>query len=69
MHADQLIILPKGTHDYAKLIRPAELARYARDAKLQNDELIGMHYNPFSKKYTLGPGADVNYLMRTTRTS
>ena len=62
-----LNLLPKGTHDYAKLIRPAELARYARDAKLQNDELIGMHYNPFSKKYTLGPGADVNYLMRTTR--
>jgi 2-polyprenyl-6-hydroxyphenyl methylase/3-demethylubiquinone-9 3-methyltransferase len=62
-----LNLLPKGTHDYARLVRPAELARYAREAGLQIEELIGMHYNPFSKRYSLGPGADVNYLMRTVR--
>ena len=64
-----LNLLPKGTHDYARFIRPAELARYARDAGLQNDEIIGMHYNPLSKQYSLGFGADVNYLMRTLRKS
>jgi 2-polyprenyl-6-hydroxyphenyl methylase / 3-demethylubiquinone-9 3-methyltransferase len=64
-----LNLLPKGTHDYARFIRPAELARYARDAGLQNEEIIGMHYNPFSKQYSLGPGSDVNYLMCTQRNS
>lgn len=62
-----LNLLPKGTHDYARLIRPAELARYARAAGLEVGEIIGMHYNPFSKQYSLGSGADVNYLMCTTR--
>ena len=62
-----LKLLPKGTHDYARFIRPAELARYARDVGLQSEELIGMHYNPLSQQYSLGAGADVNYLMRTTR--
>ena len=64
-----LNLLPKGTHDYARFIRPAELARFARDAGLQNEELIGMHYNPFSKQYSLAAGADVNYLMRTLRSA
>lgn len=63
-----LNLLPKGTHDYARFIRPAELARYAREAGLQVEELVGMHYNPFSKQYSLGAGTDVNYLMRTLRT-
>ena len=62
-----LKLLPRGTHDYARFIRPAELARYAREAGLQSEEIIGMHYNPFSKQYSLGPGTDVNYLMRTQR--
>ncbi|WP_220635213.1 bifunctional 2-polyprenyl-6-hydroxyphenol methylase/3-demethylubiquinol 3-O-methyltransferase UbiG [Georgfuchsia toluolica] len=62
-----LKLLPRGTHDYARFIRPAELARYAREAGLQNEEIIGMHYNPFTKQYSLGPGSGVNYLMRTQR--
>ena len=62
-----LNLLPRGTHDYARFIRPAELARYAREAGLHSDEIIGMHYNPFSKQYSLGPGSDVNYLMHTKR--
>ena len=45
-----LNLLPRGTHDYARFIRPAELARYAREAGLQNDEIIGMHYNPFTQQ-------------------
>ena len=62
-----LNLLPKGTHDYARFIRPAELARFAREAGLQNEEVIGLHYNPISKRYWLAGGADVNYLMQTTR--
>jgi len=62
-----LNLLPKGTHDYARFIRPAELARYAREAGLQCEEIIGMHYNPLRKQYSLGPDTDVNYLMRTQR--
>jgi 2-polyprenyl-6-hydroxyphenyl methylase/3-demethylubiquinone-9 3-methyltransferase len=62
-----LKLLPKGTHDYARFIRPAELARYAREAGLENQELLGMHYNPITKIYSLGSGTDVNYLMRTRR--
>jgi len=62
-----LKLLPKGTHDYARFIRPAELARYARVAGLENLELLGMHYNPMTKVYSLGPGTDVNYLIRTRR--
>ncbi len=62
-----LNLLPRGTHDYAKFIRPAELARYCRNAGLAVDEVIGMTYNPFSKTYALGAGTDVNYLLRTAR--
>lgn len=62
-----LNLLPRGTHDYAKFIRPAELARYCRDAGLAVDEVIGMTYNPFGKTYALGANTDVNYLMRTAR--
>lgn len=62
-----LNLLPRGTHDYARFIRPAELARYCRDAGLAAEEVIGMTYNPFSKTYALGADTDVNYLMRTRR--
>jgi 2-polyprenyl-6-hydroxyphenyl methylase/3-demethylubiquinone-9 3-methyltransferase len=58
-----LQMLPKGTHDYKKFIRPSELAQYARDASLDLDTLCGMTYNPFTKKYRLGDNVDVNYLM------
>lgn len=58
-----LRMLPKGTHDYEKFIRPSELAQMARDASLQLNTLTGMTYNPFSKKYRLSDNVDVNYLM------
>ncbi|MDD2743517.1 MAG: bifunctional 2-polyprenyl-6-hydroxyphenol methylase/3-demethylubiquinol 3-O-methyltransferase UbiG [Rhodocyclaceae bacterium] len=61
-----LQMLPKGTHDYAKLIKPSELARWAKLARLEPDEVIGMTYNPLSKQYSLGRDTSVNYLMRTT---
>jgi len=62
-----LKLLPRGTHDYAKFIRPAELARYGREAGLTVDEVIGMTYNPLTNIYALGTNTDVNYLMRTRR--
>jgi len=62
-----LNLLPRGTHDYAKFIRPAELARHVREAGLAIDEVIGMSYNPLSKSYSLGADTSVNYLMRTRR--
>ncbi|MBT9498302.1 bifunctional 2-polyprenyl-6-hydroxyphenol methylase/3-demethylubiquinol 3-O-methyltransferase UbiG [Zoogloea oleivorans] len=62
-----LNLLPKGTHEYAKFIKPSELARYVREAGLDVEELIGMNYNPLNKVYSLGRDTDVNYLMRTSR--
>jgi 2-polyprenyl-6-hydroxyphenyl methylase/3-demethylubiquinone-9 3-methyltransferase len=62
-----LRMLPKGTHDYAKFIKPSELARWAKLAGLEPEELIGMSYNPLSQKYSLGQDTKVNYLMRTIR--
>jgi len=57
-----LRLLPKGTHDYAKFIKPSELALWCRDAKLEIGQQIGMGYNPISKKYFLQNGLDVNYI-------
>jgi len=64
-----LQMLPKGTHDYAKFLKPSELSRWARSVGLEPDELIGMTYNPFSKKYDLGTNTDVNYLIHALRTA
>jgi len=64
-----LKMLPKGTHDYAKFIKPSELSRWAKSVGLEPDELIGMTYNPFSKTYSLGRDTDVNYLLHTTRSA
>ncbi len=58
-----LNMLPKGTHEYAKFIRPAELASACRAADLEVKESIGMSYNPFSKQYRLGNDLSVNYLL------
>ena len=55
-------LLPKGTHDYRKLIRPSELDAWARDAGLAIQDLTGMHYDPLFRRYWLAPGVDVNYL-------
>jgi 2-polyprenyl-6-hydroxyphenyl methylase/3-demethylubiquinone-9 3-methyltransferase len=62
-----LKLLPKGTHDYAKFLRPAELARYAREAGLQVEEILGMSYNPLTRTYSLGADTSVNYLLRARR--
>jgi 2-polyprenyl-6-hydroxyphenyl methylase / 3-demethylubiquinone-9 3-methyltransferase len=58
-----LNLLPRGTHEYAKFLRPSELARHAREAGLEVREVMGMQYNPFTKSATLGSDTDVNYLM------
>jgi 2-polyprenyl-6-hydroxyphenyl methylase/3-demethylubiquinone-9 3-methyltransferase len=58
-----LRMLPRGTHDYAKFIRPSELAAWARQAGFVQGELKGMTYNPLSRSYSLGGDVDVNYLM------
>lgn len=62
-----LNLLPKGTHDYAKFIRPAELARAARRAGLEVQEIVGMRYNPFSRICKLSKDVDVNYLLHATK--
>jgi len=62
-----LQMLPKGTHDYAKFIKPSELTRWAKLAGLEPEELIGMSYNPIIRQYALGPDTSVNYLIRTVR--
>ena len=62
-----LNLLPKGTHEYAKFIKPSELSRYVREAGLNVEELLGMGYNPLTKIYALGRDTDVNYLMCTSR--
>jgi 2-polyprenyl-6-hydroxyphenyl methylase/3-demethylubiquinone-9 3-methyltransferase len=62
-----LKLLPKGTHDYLKFIKPAELARHCRDAGLEVREIIGMSYNPFTRVYSLGGDTGVNYLMHCVR--
>jgi 2-polyprenyl-6-hydroxyphenyl methylase/3-demethylubiquinone-9 3-methyltransferase len=64
-----LKMLPKGTHDYAKFIKPSELCRWAKMGNLEPSELIGMSYNPITKEYSLGKDTSVNYLLRSTRTA
>jgi 2-polyprenyl-6-hydroxyphenyl methylase / 3-demethylubiquinone-9 3-methyltransferase len=62
-----LNLLPRGTHDYAKFIRPSELARMVREAGLDVEEIIGMSYMPLTRTYSLGPDTSVNYLLRARR--
>lgn len=62
-----LRLLPRGTHDYARFIKPSELARWAKMASLEPQELIGMSYNPLTQHYSLGGDTSVNYLMHTRR--
>lgn len=56
-------MLPRGTHEYEKFLKPSELARAARQAALEVRDITGMSYNPISKHYRLGRDVDVNYLM------
>ena len=60
-------LLPRGTHDYARFLKPSEIAAFARTAGLEADSLIGMTYNPFNKSYRLESDASVNYIMSFRR--
>jgi 2-polyprenyl-6-hydroxyphenyl methylase/3-demethylubiquinone-9 3-methyltransferase len=60
-------LVPRGTHEYLKLIRPSELARAARRAGLDVDDLTGLHYNPLTRTYRLGDGVGVNYFLSARR--
>lgn len=60
-----LNMLPKGTHDYAKFIKPSELSGWARSAELNVGHMRGMSYNPMTQHYSLGDDVAVNYMMHT----
>lgn len=62
-----LRMLPRGTHEYSKFIRPSELENWIREADLSLRELTGMTYNPLTRRYSLGYDVDVNYLMHCQR--
>ena len=62
-----LRLLPRGTHDYAKFITPAELSQYARNTGLDVDGMKGMGYNPLTKIYSLSADTSVNYLVASSR--
>jgi 2-polyprenyl-6-hydroxyphenyl methylase / 3-demethylubiquinone-9 3-methyltransferase len=62
-----LNMLPRGTHDYAKFLKPSELAQFCRNAQLDVSDVTGMSYNPFSKIYTLGRDSSVNYMIACRR--
>ncbi len=62
-----LRMLPRGTHDYARFIKPSELATLCRRAQLTIGGLTGMTYNPFTQRYALEADASVNYMMHATR--
>jgi 2-polyprenyl-6-hydroxyphenyl methylase/3-demethylubiquinone-9 3-methyltransferase len=62
-----LNLLPRGTHEFARFIRPSELSRACRDAGLEVFDLTGMTYNPLTRIYSLGRDVDVNYLLGARR--
>jgi 2-polyprenyl-6-hydroxyphenyl methylase/3-demethylubiquinone-9 3-methyltransferase len=62
-----LRLLPRGTHEYARFLRPSELARGARACGLELREVTGMHYHPLTKRFALGGDTRVNYLMACCR--
>lgn len=63
-----LRMLPKGTHDYSRFIKPSELDRWCRQAGLEIRQIVGMTYNPVTRAYRLGQDTDVNYLVHTVHT-
>jgi 2-polyprenyl-6-hydroxyphenyl methylase/3-demethylubiquinone-9 3-methyltransferase len=63
-----LRLLPKGTHEWQKFIRPSEMSDHLRHAGLDVSDLTGMTYNPFTKVYRLGRDVDVNYIMHAIDT-
>ncbi|MDR2365435.1 MAG: bifunctional 2-polyprenyl-6-hydroxyphenol methylase/3-demethylubiquinol 3-O-methyltransferase UbiG [Zoogloeaceae bacterium] len=62
-----LKLLPAGTHDYARFIKPSELARYCRVAGLEPEHPVGLRYNPFTRACALSRDTSVNYLMVAAR--
>lgn len=62
-----LQLLPKGTHQYEKFIKPSELAQFSRAAGLEVQQLKGMTYNPITQIYRLGSDTDVNYMLATRK--
>ena len=62
-----LKMLPKGTHDYSKFIKPSELETWIRHADMTISEITGMTYNPFTKNYSLGYDVSVNYLIHAQK--
>ena len=62
-----LNLLPRGTHEYAKLIKPSELAEYCRAAELTLQHTKGMQYNPFTRHYWLNANTSVNYMVATVK--
>ena len=62
-----LKLLPTGTHEYEKFIRPSELDEWARESRLELMSSIGLHYNPITRDYSLGDNLDVNYMMHFRR--
>jgi 2-polyprenyl-6-hydroxyphenyl methylase/3-demethylubiquinone-9 3-methyltransferase len=62
-----LNLLPRGTHEYAKMIRPSELASYCRSASLDLRHTRGMAYNPLTRRYWLSADTSVNYLFATQK--
>jgi 2-polyprenyl-6-hydroxyphenyl methylase/3-demethylubiquinone-9 3-methyltransferase len=64
-----LKLLPRGTHDYAKFVKPSELAAMCRAAGLTVAGLTGMTYNPYTRVYALGPDTDVNYILHAVKSA
>ncbi|HEY8331029.1 MAG TPA: bifunctional 2-polyprenyl-6-hydroxyphenol methylase/3-demethylubiquinol 3-O-methyltransferase UbiG [Pseudomonas sp.] len=62
-----LKMLPRGTHDFKKFIRPSELGAWCRSSGLEVKDIVGLTYNPLSKTYKLGSDVDVNYMIQTLR--
>jgi 2-polyprenyl-6-hydroxyphenyl methylase/3-demethylubiquinone-9 3-methyltransferase len=60
-------VLPRGTHEYMKFIRPSELARMGREAGLEIKDLTGLTYNPLTRAFSLSENTEVNYLAHFKR--
>ena len=60
-------LLPRGTHEYAKFIRPAELCTAIEAAGLSIEDISGLHYNPFTRAASIGPGVDANYIVHARK--
>ena len=64
-----LNLVPRGTHEYARLLRPSELARFCRDAGLDMQQSCGLQYNPLSLRYRLSTDTSVNYMLATRKST